>query len=97
MPQYLDRDVSSAERVFPFQTVYHGSKSHVRITIGEHVQLDDIIITSGHKERIPVLVIGDRTVVGFKTSIIIGKSVIIGKDCMISTGCMIAETMTVIP
>jgi acetyltransferase-like isoleucine patch superfamily enzyme len=66
-------------------------EGHVRITIGEHVQLDDIIITSGHKERIPVLVIGDRTVVGFKTSIHIGKSVIIGKDCMISTGCMIAD------
>jgi acetyltransferase-like isoleucine patch superfamily enzyme len=66
-------------------------EGHLKIMIGDDVILDDNIFTSGHVHEVPLLTIGDRTMLGCKTAINVGHSVQIGKDCMIAAGCLITD------
>lgn len=66
-------------------------EGQLKIRIGDNVQIDDNIFTSGRNEAEPVLTIGDRSFLGCKVAINVGKSVQIGKDCLIAAGCLITD------
>lgn len=66
-------------------------EGYSKIIIGNDVQLDDTVISSGHRTSEPTLIIGDRTVICYKTTISIGHQVTIGDDCLIASGCTISD------
>lgn len=66
-------------------------EGHLKIEIGNNVQIDDNTFVSGHAESTPILTISDGTHLGYKVVISVGKSVKIGKGCLIAGGCFIAD------
>ncbi len=66
-------------------------EGHLRIKIGDNVQIDKNTFGSGHTGENPTLMIGDRTHLGYGLTISVGNSVKIGNDCLIAGGCFIAD------
>lgn len=66
-------------------------EGHLKIKIGDNVQIDNNTFVSAHTEGNPILIIGNRTHLNHRVAISVGKSVKIGNDCLIAGGCFIAD------
>jgi acetyltransferase-like isoleucine patch superfamily enzyme len=66
-------------------------EGHLKIQIGDEVQIDSNIFSSNFRNKAPMLKIGSRTHLGYKVSINVGEYVEIGDDCLIAGGCSIQD------